>query len=70
MRSRSRLSEGPLDPSAWLLRSAGGGVLWVPPMSEARLVGTREKDFSMSVPRMWNFLPREAVLASALAGFH
>lgn len=54
---------------AWVLRSLAEHLLWVPSVSEAWLVVTRERSFSMAVLILWNFLPREVRLDPSLLSF-
>uniref|UniRef100_R4GD80 Reverse transcriptase domain-containing protein n=1 Tax=Anolis carolinensis TaxID=28377 RepID=R4GD80_ANOCA len=51
------------------LRSSGVALLSVPPASEARLVGTGDRAFSVVAPGLWNTLPREMRQIPTLLGF-
>ncbi|XP_067316846.1 uncharacterized protein [Anolis sagrei] len=51
------------------LRSSGEALLSVPPVSQARLAGTRERAFSVVAPRLWNTLPVEVRQAPSLMAF-
>lgn len=51
------------------LKCMWGGLHWVPPMSEVRLMNARERSFSIVVPKLWNSLPRKAYLAPSLICF-
>uniref|UniRef100_A0A803TL80 Reverse transcriptase domain-containing protein n=1 Tax=Anolis carolinensis TaxID=28377 RepID=A0A803TL80_ANOCA len=51
------------------LRSSGEALLSVPPASQARLVGTRDRAFSVVAPRLWNTLPTNIRQAPTLLGF-
>uniref|UniRef100_A0A803T068 Reverse transcriptase domain-containing protein n=1 Tax=Anolis carolinensis TaxID=28377 RepID=A0A803T068_ANOCA len=63
---RDRIS--PYEP-ARPLRSSGEALLSLPPTSQLRLVGTRERAFSAVAPRLWNSLPREIRQAPTLLSF-
>uniref|UniRef100_R4GDA2 Reverse transcriptase domain-containing protein n=1 Tax=Anolis carolinensis TaxID=28377 RepID=R4GDA2_ANOCA len=63
---RDRLS--PYEPVR-SLRSSGEALLSLPPASQARLVGTRDRAFSVVAPRLWNSLPREIREAPTLMAF-
>uniref|UniRef100_A0A803TMD6 Reverse transcriptase domain-containing protein n=1 Tax=Anolis carolinensis TaxID=28377 RepID=A0A803TMD6_ANOCA len=58
----------PYEP-ARSLRSSGEALLSLPPPSQARLVGMRERAFSVVAPRLWNSLPREIRQAPTLVAF-
>uniref|UniRef100_A0A803SSU4 Reverse transcriptase domain-containing protein n=2 Tax=Anolis carolinensis TaxID=28377 RepID=A0A803SSU4_ANOCA len=51
------------------LRSSGEALLSIPPASQARLVGTRDRAFSVAAPRLWNSLPSDIRQAPSLLGF-
>uniref|UniRef100_A0A803U0C0 Reverse transcriptase domain-containing protein n=1 Tax=Anolis carolinensis TaxID=28377 RepID=A0A803U0C0_ANOCA len=51
------------------LRSSEEALLSPLPLSQARLVGTRERAFSAVAPRLWNSLPIEIRLAPTLLAF-
>ncbi|XP_067320839.1 uncharacterized protein [Anolis sagrei] len=51
------------------LRSSGEALLSVPPASQVRLAGTRERAFSVVAPRLWNTLPAEVRQAPSLMAF-
>uniref|UniRef100_A0A803T4Q0 Reverse transcriptase domain-containing protein n=1 Tax=Anolis carolinensis TaxID=28377 RepID=A0A803T4Q0_ANOCA len=51
------------------LRSSGEALLSVPPASQARLVGTRDRAFSVVAPQLWNALPGDIRQAPTLLGF-
>uniref|UniRef100_H9G469 Myosin IE n=1 Tax=Anolis carolinensis TaxID=28377 RepID=H9G469_ANOCA len=51
------------------LRSSGEALLSPLPISQARLVGTRERAFSAVAPRLWNSLPIEIRQAPTLLAF-
>ncbi|XP_062825481.1 uncharacterized protein LOC134295910 [Anolis carolinensis] len=51
------------------LRSSGEALLSIPPASQARLVGTRDRAFSVVAPRLWNSLPSDIRQAPSLLGF-
>ena len=55
--------------TASVLRSSGQAFFSVPPTSQARLMGTRERAFSVAAPKLWNSLPREARLAPSVLYF-
>uniref|UniRef100_A0A803TKZ4 Reverse transcriptase domain-containing protein n=1 Tax=Anolis carolinensis TaxID=28377 RepID=A0A803TKZ4_ANOCA len=58
----------PYEP-ARSLHSSGEALLSLPPPSQSRLVGTRERAFSVMAPRLWNSLPREIRQAPTLLSF-
>lgn len=65
------LEVGKTASAQLLRRSTGRGLLQVPLMSEARLVGTRERRaFAAVVLQLWNSLPKETRLALTLLVFH
>nr|XP_060618433.1 uncharacterized protein LOC132767443 [Anolis sagrei ordinatus] len=51
------------------LRSSGEALLSIPPASQVRLAGTRDRAFSVVAPRLWNALPIEIRSASSLMAF-
>uniref|UniRef100_A0A803TNY3 Reverse transcriptase domain-containing protein n=1 Tax=Anolis carolinensis TaxID=28377 RepID=A0A803TNY3_ANOCA len=51
------------------LRSSGEALLALPPPSQVRLVGTRERAFSAVAPRLWNALPKEIRQSPTLSNF-
>nr|XP_060615104.1 uncharacterized protein LOC132764950 [Anolis sagrei ordinatus] len=51
------------------LRSSGEALLSVPPASQARLAGTRDRAFSVVAPRLWNALPVDIRQAPSLLVF-
>ncbi|XP_067323144.1 uncharacterized protein, partial [Anolis sagrei] len=51
------------------LRSSGEALLSIPPASQARLAGTRERAFSVVAPRLWNTLPADIRQAPSLMSF-
>uniref|UniRef100_A0A803SUT5 Reverse transcriptase domain-containing protein n=1 Tax=Anolis carolinensis TaxID=28377 RepID=A0A803SUT5_ANOCA len=63
---RDRIS--PYEP-ACSLRSSGEALLSLPPPSQSRLEGTRERAFSVVAPQLWNSLPREIRQAPTLLSF-
>ncbi|XP_067320958.1 uncharacterized protein [Anolis sagrei] len=56
------------DPTR-TLRSSGEALLSIPPASQARLAGTRERAFSVVAPRLWNTLPVDIRQAPSLMSF-
>ncbi|XP_062830407.1 uncharacterized protein LOC134297289 [Anolis carolinensis] len=58
----------PYEPTR-TLRSSGEALLSVPPASQARRVGTRDRAFSVVAPRLWNSLPSDIRQAPSLLGF-
>uniref|UniRef100_A0A803TWX8 Reverse transcriptase domain-containing protein n=1 Tax=Anolis carolinensis TaxID=28377 RepID=A0A803TWX8_ANOCA len=52
-----------------VLRSSGEALLSVPLASQVRLVGTRDRAFSVVAPRLWNALPSNVRQAPTLLGF-
>ena len=49
--------------------SSEEAFLLVPPPSQAHLVGTQERAFSVAAHRLWNSLPQEAKLAPSVLSF-
>lgn len=55
-----------LQVSVQSIRSSGEDLLWIPPLVEATLAGSRSKVFSIVLPQLWNSLPGKACLAPVL----